>query len=123
MDTKRNNPEISRQIYRTTVKAAILDFQAELRKIYGRSAPMVLIYGSYARREENADSDVDILLIYKNKIQPGKEIQRISSVLSDLNLRYQVLISVLPGTEYEYQSAKGMLWQNLRQESIPIEQF
>jgi len=123
MNANKKHPGIYYPIDRSVIKAALQDLQTELQKIYGRTAPTVLIYGSYARGEESIDSDIDVLLIYKNKIHPGKEIQKISSILSDLNLRYQVLISILPGTETDYQNAKGMLWQNLRRESIPVEQF
>ncbi len=123
METKWKASRRFNKVDRTIVKAALYDLQTELQKIYGRLAPAILIYGSYARDEENADSDIDILLLYRKKIQPGKEIQRISVVLSDLNLRYQVLISILPGMETDYQNAKGALWQNLQRESIPIERF
>lgn len=123
MKSKWDTSRKSSQIDRSVVKDALQDLQNELRRIYGNSAPAILIYGSYARGEENADSDVDILLIYQNAIHPSKEIQRISAVLADLNLRYQVLISILPGTALDYKNGKGVLWQNLRRESIPIEQF
>ncbi len=123
METKKKYSNISHQVDRSIVKAALYDLQTELHKLYGRLAPAILIYGSYARGEETSDSDIDILLIYQNKIHPGKEIQRISGILSDLNLRYQVLISILPGTETDYKNSKGALWQNLRRESVSIEQF
>lgn len=123
METKWKSSRRSHQADRAIVKDALIDLQTELQKIYCGAAPAILVYGSYARDEENVDSDIDILLLYRKKIQPGKEIQRISAVLSDLNIRYQVLISILPGTETDYKNANGALWQNLRRESVPIEQF
>jgi uncharacterized protein len=123
METKWKASHRSHQVDRTIVKNALLDLQTELQNIYGGAAPAILVYGSYARDEENPDSDIDILLLYRKKIQPGKEIQRISAVLADLNIRYQVLISILPGMETDYQNAKGALWQNIRRESVSIEQF
>jgi predicted nucleotidyltransferase len=64
--------------------------------LYGKSVPEILLYGSYARGQAHGDSDIDILLIYPKAIYPGVEIQRVSSLLADLNLRYGVLISILP---------------------------
>jgi predicted nucleotidyltransferase len=123
METKWKASRRSHQVDRTIVINALLDLQTELQKIYGGAAPAILVYGSFARNEANADSDIDVLLLYRKKIQPGKEIQRISAVLADLNIRYQVLISILPGTEKDYQNAKGALWQNIRRESVPFEKF
>ena len=106
---------------RQTVRAALRDLQTDLRQLYGAQAPLVLVYGSYARGEENPDSDVDVLLLYSHAIQPGPEIDRVSVILARLNLRYQVLISVLPARETDYQHAKGAFWSNLRKEGVWIE--
>ena len=68
-------------------------------------------------------SDIDILLLYPRAVRPGKEIKRVSAILAKLNLRYQVLISVLPAREADYQRATGAFWQNLRKEGVSIEQI
>ena len=106
-----------------SVRAALQDLQAELRLLYGLQAPLMMVYGSYARKEENTASDVDILLFYSQKIQPGQEIRHISSILASLNLLYQVLVSILPTCKTDYQKASGIFWQNLCQEGIPIEKI
>ena len=108
---------------RRSVRAALQDLQAELRLLYGLHAPLMMVYGSYARKEENTASDVDILLFYSQKIQPGQEIRHISSILASLNLLYQVLVSILPTCKTDYQKASGIFWQNLRQDGIPIEKI
>lgn len=105
------------------VKTALNELQAQLTKQLGNHAPRLLIYGSYARKQAQADSDVDILLLYSDEIQPGQEIRRIGSILADLNLRYQVLISVLPVSQSAYRTAKGGLWENIRREGVPLHEF
>jgi predicted nucleotidyltransferase len=106
---------------RAELRAVLQEFQAGLRKLYGKSTPAILLYGSYARGQAHKDSDIDILLIYPKDIYPGVEIQRVSSILADLNLRYGVLISILPATEGEYRNSTEMFWRNVRRERIPIE--
>jgi predicted nucleotidyltransferase len=92
-----------------------------LREIYGERAPVAIVYGSQARRAANSASDIDVLLIYPEDIQPGREIQRLSDVLASINLEYQELISVLPVSEKEYRRRATPLWVNIQQEGVPID--
>jgi uncharacterized protein len=97
------------------------ELQAGLQRLYGENAPAILLYGSYARGQAHLESDIDVLLIYPRDIYPGEEIRRVSSILADLNLRYQVLISILPTVESDYRDSQDAFWNNVRRESIPIE--
>ena len=108
---------------RETVRTALISLQKGLRQIYGSQAPVLLVYGSYARGDEITTSDVDVLLMYSKSIKPGQEIKRVSSLLAELNLRYQVLISILPVEEKQYRSADSIFWHILRNEGVPIEQI
>jgi len=92
-----------------------------LKKLYGSNAPLLLVYGSYARQEAHPDSDIDVLLVYSSDIRPGEEIHRVSAILADLNLRYQVLVSVLPASEHKYLSSKSGFWENIRREGKTID--
>jgi predicted nucleotidyltransferase len=103
------------------LRTILQELQAGLRNLYGKNAPTMLIYGSYARGQAHLDSDIDILLVYPRDIYPGEEIRRVGSILADLNLRYQVLISILPALESEYRDSQNAFWNNVRRESIPIE--
>ena len=108
---------------RRSVRAALQELQLELRALYGGQAPTVLVYGSYARAEEGNTSDIDLLLIYSHPIRPGREIQRVGSILANLNLRYQVLISVLPASVEDFQQATDVFWQALRREGVAIKRI
>ena len=103
------------------VKAALIELQAGLKILYWSNAPLILVYGSYARQEAHPDSDIDVLLVYSGDISPGEEIRRVSALLADLNLRYQVLVSVLPTNKSQYISAEGGFWKNVRREGRTID--
>ena len=103
------------------MQLALRELQAELQKLYGVNVPVIRVYGSQARGNASPDSDIDILLLYRRAVNPGKEIQRTAPILADLNLRYGVLISVLPATDGEYQESTEMFWRNVRREGVPIE--
>jgi predicted nucleotidyltransferase len=105
------------------IRIALSELQSALRKIYGEHAPVLLLYGSYARGDASVDSDVDVVLLYSRDIQPGKEIYQLREILSTLNLRYQILISVLPVSVKQYQNAKTAFWKNVQREAVPFDRI
>lgn len=108
---------------RGNARAALRELQAGLGKIYPVNTPLALVYGSYARGEEGPESDIDVVLIYPRAVRPGQEIDRVSIILAELNLKYQVLISVLPARRQDYRQGAGAFWQNVREEGVAIEQI
>jgi predicted nucleotidyltransferase len=103
------------------IRKALRRFKSELDNLYGDNVPSILIYGSYARGEPSLSSDVDVLLVYSYEINPGQEIKRLSKVLSELNLRYQVLVSLFPTVDKVYQRSEGAFWRNIRREGVPFD--
>jgi predicted nucleotidyltransferase len=108
-------------VEQSTVKAALRELQSALKALYGKRAPIIRLYGSYARGESNAASDIDVLLLYPAAIRPSQELQRISPILADLNLRYQVLVSVMPVSEEDYRLAADVFWKNVKREEVAID--
>lgn len=106
---------------RQNVRAALLELEAALQSLYGKDAPAIVIYGSHARRQEREASDVDVLLLYSTGMRRGQEIRRVSPILADLNLKYQLLISVLPATMAEYHDHAGPFWVNVRKEGVSVD--
>jgi len=106
-----------------SASAALAELQAALHNLYGKNIPKLLLYGSYARGQESAASDVDVVLIYSKEVLPGQEIKRLQVILSSLNLRYQILISVLPTSIHQYQTSTSAFWKNVRREAVPIDRL
>ncbi len=113
----------SRQKRTARTQAALKNFSDSLQGIYGSDAPQLVIYGSEARGQATGTSDIDILLVYERAVNPGEEIRRLSAVLADINLDYDLLISVLPVAEAEYQTATGPFWRNVRREGVMLERL
>ncbi len=86
------------------IKKILKEFKEKLVELYQEQLIDVLLYGSYARGEQREDSDIDIAVILKGKIEPFKEIDRITEFSYDLSLKYSILISIRPISDIDYFS-------------------
>jgi uncharacterized protein len=91
-----------------------------LQTYYGDRLINLILFGSYARHEATEDSDIDILIVLQDLISPGDEIFRISALKTDLNLKYNELISVTPISHADYQTRSTPLLENIRREGIVL---
>jgi predicted nucleotidyltransferase len=98
----------------------IKEFKARIEKIYGKRLKKVLLYGSWARNKATENSDIDLVVVLEGKIQAGKEIDRMIDIITDINLKYMVLISVYPVSEKDYLTVKSPLLMNVRKEGLLI---
>jgi uncharacterized protein len=89
-----------------------------LEGVYGNRVIEIILYGSLARGTFNQDSDIDIALILKGKVNKAKEINRIYDVIYDLILETDEMISINPISEKEMQNPVWPLYHHIRSEGI-----
>lgn len=94
------------------------EFKQNAAKLYGDRLVDVILYGSYARGQATESSDIDIAVVLAGEVSPGKEIDRMIDIITDLNLRHCTLLSVYPVSEKDYNTRKSPLLINLRREGI-----
>ena len=102
------------------IKEAIEEFKKEIKKLYGKRLKHIIIYGSYARGSATEDSDIDLLVVLEGKVKPGEEIDRMIDIITEINLRFNVLISVYPISEEDYKKVNSPLLINVRREGTPV---
>lgn len=95
------------------------EFKRELRRLYGDRLKDVILFGSYARGEAHAGSDIDVMVVLRGEVMPGREIDTMIDIITDLNLKYNVLLSVVPMAEEKYLRRNSPLLLNVRREGIP----
>ncbi len=95
------------------------DFKRELEELYGERLKQVILYGSWARGDATEDSDIDVLVVLEGNVVPGREIDRMIDIITDINLEYGVLVSVYPVSEEGYLTVNSPLLMNVRREGIP----
>ncbi len=98
----------------------IQEFRKEIKQLYRRRLKNIILYGSYARRQATNDSDIDIVVILKGDIVQGKEIDRMNDIITNINLKYGVLISVYPISEDKFEQVNSPLLLNVRKEGIVV---
>lgn len=103
-----------------STKNILNEFKTELAKIYGNSLKQIILYGSFARNESTENSDIDLAVVLQGEIHPGKEIDRMIDTITEINLKYNVLISIYPVSENNYYTLKSPLLMNVRNEGVPV---
>jgi uncharacterized protein len=93
-------------------------FKRELEAIYHERLVHLVLYGSFARHEETEGSDVDILVVLKGAIFPVDEIRRMGDTSTDLLLKYNELISIVPMSLDNFLYRSSPLLRNVRREGI-----
>jgi len=97
----------------------IEEFRAEIEKLYGERLKNIILYGSWARGEATEGSDIDMVVVLEGYIRPVKEIDSMISVITEINLKHRVLISVYPVSKIDYRTLKSPLLMNVRREGVP----
>lgn len=81
----------------STLKSILDEYVQGLFKILGSNLEQIILYGSYARREQNNNeetSDIDIMILVKSDAAEIKNIEKkILDYSYDLDLQYDILLS------------------------------
>jgi predicted nucleotidyltransferase len=104
----------------TRTKQVIKEFKRRIQLLYGDRLKRILVYGSCARNEATAESDIDLAVVLAGDVVPGKEIDRMIDIITDMNLEYGVLLSVYPVSEENYRSTNSPLLMNIRREGVAV---
>jgi predicted nucleotidyltransferase len=102
------------------VTPILRQFKAGATTLYGGRLKNIILFGSWARGEAGPESDIDLLVVLQGNIIPGREIDRMLDLITDLNLEHTVLLAVVPMSESEYIKVNSPLLLNIRQEGVAI---
>jgi predicted nucleotidyltransferase len=103
-----------------SIDPILKQFKEQMKQLYGSKLEAVILYGSYARGQATQDSDIDLAVVLNGQVMPGKEIDRMIDIITDLNLEHQTLLSVYPVSSTDYKKINSPLLLNLRREGVPV---
>jgi predicted nucleotidyltransferase len=104
----------------TDIDEILKELKAGVLKLYGNRFRGIVLYGSWARNQANQDSDIDLMIVLAGDVAAGKEIDRLIDIITDLNLKYNVLLSIYPVSEKDFKSVNSPLLLNIRKERIAV---
>lgn len=91
-----------------------------LINIYGEKVRRVILYGSHVRGEATKDSDIDILVLVDDTLNPFKVRKSLSDFLFDILLETGELISVIALPEHFFETHNYPFILNMKKDGINV---
>jgi len=103
-------------------KEAIYLFKTKLKEVYGNRLVKIKLYGSYARGEQDDESDIDLLVLLSDLKDFWKELKRINEIEYEVNdyFDFRVMICAVPASVEKYENQKTPLFLNIKKEGISV---
>ncbi len=100
------------------------DIVSEIKKFllkhYGEKIKKVIVYGSFAKGEATTDSDIDILVVVDDSLDPRKVEEKLDDLLFEILLNRNELVSVIAVNETMFENYRSPLLLNVKEEGITV---
>ena len=93
------------------------------REYYGEHLVSVYLYGSYARKDNDNESDIDMVAIVdETREQAEKTLKKVWDESFEVAFEYDIVISttVIPYTEFETMKHDLPYYRNIMNEGVKI---
>lgn len=87
-------------------------------KQFGERLKAVRLYGSYARGDENEESDIDILIVLDEIHDYYKDYRKISLQTYEIGFQYDKIISINLSNYQQYINEETRFIRNVQKDSI-----
>ncbi len=102
------------------IKPVLEKIKEHLLHRYDDRALAIILYGSFVKGVADEDSDIDIAIILKGKVDKGKEIDEIYAFLYEIEVESGELISVNPLSQEEIENSRWPLYLHIKKDGIPL---
>lgn len=111
--------EIEGNVKKTAFQIAA-DLRQQLGSLYGSRLNHVVLFGSQARGQASEGSDIDVLVVLEDPVNPHEEISRTIDIVSAISLQHDVLLSCVFVGRSEFIYGGSPLLANIRVEGVPV---
>ena len=130
-DFQDTRVENSRTCYQKVIKGLVIEmvyldairlFKERLKSVYGDRLVDIILYGSYARGDQDKESDVDLLVLLKDINDFWKEVHLVEDIAYEINdsFNWKVFISAIPEDIEMFKTKKIPLFLNIQREGISV---
>ena len=107
---------MSKQVIENILNA----LKQEFINLYQERLEKLILFGSQARGDARKDSDIDILVVLKDEVNPVIEIKRNNVLISDLCLEYDKDINCFYIGANQFNDNDNLLLKNIKYEGIVL---
>lgn len=100
------------------IKTPLTELRAGLEAIYGGRLKGIYVFGSYARGDEDPESDVDVIVVLDRVERYGEEVSRTSALVSAVALAHGLSVSRVFVSERDWRERETTFLANVREEAI-----
>jgi uncharacterized protein len=100
--------------------ALLTELRRRFEALYGERLVQMILFGSQARGDAEPGSDIDVLVVLKDPVRAGEEIERTIDFVADLSLQHNEVISCAFIGEDRFKHRHGPLLRNVRREGVRI---
>ncbi|AXE18123.1 nucleotidyltransferase domain-containing protein [Runella rosea] len=116
----QNDIGMSHRAIPSELKSLLADLKKGLVEVYGERLHQVVLFGSYARGDQQEESDVDVLVILNDDSVRGmSEINTLVDLSDALYWKYNKIVSAKAASLSRF-NLKLPLYQNVREDGIPV---
>ncbi len=98
----------------------IEEFRVGLRAACASDLRGLVLYGSYARGEEHEESDIDIIVLFKDDESAAEYTSKVDGVARRISEERVALLSPMPMSERKYQTGRSPFFINVKREGMFI---
>lgn len=102
------------------LKRLLATLRREFMRLLGDQFDRMLLYGSRARGDGQAASDIDVLVVVRGEFDYGDLIERTSPIVSALSLEHDVVISRAFVEKERFEREASPFLLNVRRESVAV---
>ncbi len=102
------------------IQAIVTELRERLQKIYGPRLVRLVLFGSQARGDAAAGSDVDVLVVLRGPVDACLEITRTGEEVAGLSLSHDAVIACVFMDEERFSQRQGPFLRNIRREGIAL---
>lgn len=91
--------------------------------LFGEKLKKVILYGSYAKRLQQDESDIDFFILVDDSEENLREKKyRIAEIMTQLSLDYDILVSITEETYNRYKEYSTIIpfYKNIAKDGIEI---